>query len=72
MVDSEALDIEAMVRRALDATGVPYEIVPCDSDFADTAAFCAKYGFTPEQSVNTIQRLPGATVIDGLAVPVAG
>jgi prolyl-tRNA editing enzyme YbaK/EbsC (Cys-tRNA(Pro) deacylase) len=48
------VDIESQVKAALDATGVPYELVPCDPDFADTAAFCERYGYTPEQSVNTI------------------
>jgi prolyl-tRNA editing enzyme YbaK/EbsC (Cys-tRNA(Pro) deacylase) len=47
-------DIEGAVRAALEATGVPYELVPCDPDFADTAAFCERYGYSPEQSVNTI------------------
>src|SRR3954449_1379813 len=48
------MDIEVQVREALDRTGVPYELVPCDPEFADTAAFCERYGYTPEQSVNTI------------------
>ncbi len=39
---------------ALDATGVPYEAMPCDPDFADTAAFCDRYGVAPEDSANTI------------------
>ncbi|MCH8236213.1 MAG: hypothetical protein IIC29_08840 [Chloroflexi bacterium] len=38
----------------LDAIGLPYEIVECDPDYADTAAFCEKYGYPPEQSCNTI------------------
>ena len=42
------------VRDALDATGVPYEVVDCDPDFADTAAFCERYGYAPEMSANTI------------------
>jgi len=39
---------------AADATGVPYEVFPCDPELADTAAFCEAYGFTMEQSANTI------------------
>ena len=39
---------------ALDQLGVPYETLPCDPDLADTAAFCAHYGFPPERSANTI------------------
>ena len=34
--------------------GVPYELFPCDPALADTAAFCAAYGFLPEESANTI------------------
>jgi len=30
------------------------EVIACDPEFADTAAFCEKYGFPPEQSANTI------------------
>lgn len=33
---------------------VPYELFPCDPTLADTAAFCAAYGFDPEESANTI------------------
>ena len=47
-------DIELAVRRALDDLGVPYEPLPCDPDFADTAAFCERYGVAPEDSANTI------------------
>ena len=38
----------------LDALGVEYEIVPCDPDLADTAAFCEAYGYALEDSANTI------------------
>ncbi len=34
--------------------GVPYELFPCDPALADTAAFCAAYGFSPDESANTI------------------
>src|SRR3954465_5616622 len=37
-----------------DSLGVPYELFPCDPALADTAAFCAAYGFDPEDSANTI------------------
>jgi prolyl-tRNA editing enzyme YbaK/EbsC (Cys-tRNA(Pro) deacylase) len=44
--------------RALDAVlaglDVPYELFPCDPALADTAQFCAAYGFAPEDSANTI------------------
>jgi prolyl-tRNA editing enzyme YbaK/EbsC (Cys-tRNA(Pro) deacylase) len=42
------------VRRALDGLGVPYEIVEIDPAFADTAAFCEKYGYGLDVSGNTI------------------
>lgn len=33
---------------------VAYELFACDPTLADTAAFCAAYGFDPEDSANTI------------------
>lgn len=36
------------------ATGQPFEVVPCDPDLADTAAFCEAYGYGLEQSANAI------------------
>ena len=39
---------------ALAPLGVPYELFACDPALADTAAFCAAYGFDPEDSANTI------------------
>ena len=45
---------EAALRQHLDALGVPYEIIPCDPALADTAAFCAAYGYPLEDSANTI------------------
>ena len=38
----------------LEASGLPYEIWPCDDSLADTAAFCAHYRVPPENSVNAI------------------
>ncbi|HEX7473798.1 MAG TPA: YbaK/EbsC family protein [Candidatus Limnocylindrales bacterium] len=32
----------------------PYELFACDPALADTAAFCAAYGFALEESANTI------------------
>lgn len=34
--------------------GVPLEVIPCDPALADTAAFCAHYGYPPERAANTI------------------
>jgi prolyl-tRNA editing enzyme YbaK/EbsC (Cys-tRNA(Pro) deacylase) len=39
---------------AVDKLGVEYEIVPCDPELADTAEFCAAYGYQLEESANTI------------------
>ena len=39
---------------ALEGRGVEYELFPCDPALADTAQFCAAYGFEPGDSVNTI------------------
>jgi prolyl-tRNA editing enzyme YbaK/EbsC (Cys-tRNA(Pro) deacylase) len=47
-------DIESQVRSSLDATGMPYEIIPCDPALADTAAFCEAYGYSLDESANTI------------------
>jgi len=38
----------------LDATGVAYEIFDCDPRLADTAQFCEAYGFSLDESANTI------------------
>lgn len=48
------MDIEARVKQAADATGVPYTLIPCDPELADTAMFCAHYGYPESQSANTI------------------
>jgi prolyl-tRNA editing enzyme YbaK/EbsC (Cys-tRNA(Pro) deacylase) len=34
--------------------GADHEIVPCDPALADTAAFCEAYGYSPDDSANTI------------------
>jgi prolyl-tRNA editing enzyme YbaK/EbsC (Cys-tRNA(Pro) deacylase) len=54
MLTDEAPAIEARVRDRLAALGVEHETLACDPDFADTAAFCARYGVPPGQSANTI------------------
>src|SRR6187549_395237 len=45
---------QAWLDERLRHLGVPYELFPCDPALADTAAFCAAYGFAPEDSANTI------------------
>lgn len=51
MTDEE---VERAVVTALEGSDIPYELVPCDPELADTAAFCEHYGFAPEDSANTI------------------
>lgn len=46
--------IEAAVRTAAEATGIPFEVVACDPELADTAAFCAAYGHALEDSANCV------------------
>jgi len=46
--------LDPLVQRALLSHDVGYEVLPCDPDMADTAAFCAHYGFALEQAANTI------------------
>ena len=55
-IDPTSHDPEGRERlvATLDALGVDYELFPCDPALADTAAFCAAYGFEPEDSANTI------------------
>ena len=38
----------------LDASGVEYEVIECDPDLADTSEFCAAYGYSREDSANTL------------------
>lgn len=45
---------DAALRARLDALGTPYRLVPCDPALADTAAFCAAYGYALADSANTI------------------
>ena len=44
----------ASIARVLRASGLDYEVMPCDPQLADTAVFCEHYGIAPEDSVNTI------------------
>jgi prolyl-tRNA editing enzyme YbaK/EbsC (Cys-tRNA(Pro) deacylase) len=45
---------EEIVIAALQKLDVPYELIDIDPSFADTAAFCKKYGYPAERSCNTI------------------
>ena len=46
--------LDPVVQRAVLSNDVAFEVLPCDPDLADTAAFCAHYGFALEQAANTI------------------
>lgn len=48
------MDTERAVREFLAAHNLPHEIIPCDPELADTANFCAHYGYALEDSANTI------------------
>jgi len=47
-------EIELKVKESLSELAIEYEWLAVDSDFADTAQFCERYGFRLEESGNTI------------------
>lgn len=47
-------ELQDRVRSALESSGVWFEIIDCDPSLADTAAFCAHYGYSPDISANAI------------------
>ena len=52
---TDAAGAEEAVRRLVEELHTPdVEVVACDPTLADTAAFCAAYGYAPEDSANTI------------------
>ncbi len=42
------------VRKALDASGLSYEVLPCEEHLADTETFSKHYGFPMDNNANTI------------------
>jgi prolyl-tRNA editing enzyme YbaK/EbsC (Cys-tRNA(Pro) deacylase) len=48
------VSIEQAVYRQLDELGWPYRVIEIDPDYADTAVFCERYGYSPRISVNCI------------------
>ena len=42
------------VAAALESTGMPFRVVECDPDYADTFPYCEKYGVALEDAANTI------------------
>jgi len=51
---SDDSELHERVRAALAAWSIPHRVLACDPEAADTAAFCARYGYPPEASLNTI------------------
>lgn len=49
-LDPDGVRLEA----TLAGLGTAYELFPCDPALADTAQFCAAYGFALDESANTI------------------
>src|SRR5690606_11903772 len=49
-----AMSADPKVIDALERAEIPYEIMDCDPDLADTAAFCEAYGVDPGETANTI------------------
>jgi len=45
---------EELVTRTVEGLGIPYESIEIDPAYADTAAFCEKYGYPVDRSCNTI------------------
>ncbi|HUP62471.1 MAG TPA: YbaK/EbsC family protein [Thermoanaerobaculia bacterium] len=52
MPDETILDDR--VRAALNAHGIDYEVLACEPELADTAAFCEHYGISPSEACNAI------------------
>ena len=46
--------ISPSVARFLAAHGIEYAAIDCDPDYADTEAFCERYGYAAEDSANVI------------------
>jgi prolyl-tRNA editing enzyme YbaK/EbsC (Cys-tRNA(Pro) deacylase) len=47
-------ELDPGVAADLERQGIAYEVMACDPDVADTAAFCEHYGILPEDCANTI------------------
>lgn len=46
--------ISGSVARFMDELEIEYTVVDCDPEFADTQAFCDRYGYSVEESANVI------------------
>jgi prolyl-tRNA editing enzyme YbaK/EbsC (Cys-tRNA(Pro) deacylase) len=54
VVSADGADVERRVVAVLDALGVPYERQPIDPAFADTTAYCERYGVPLDHAANTL------------------
>lgn len=53
-MSNQAALLHPLVAKALQALNIRHEVVPVDPEYADTAQFCARYGYPPETSGNAI------------------
>ena len=53
-LDAASTAIEERVREHLRSLQMDYSEIACAPEFADTAAFCERYGYALEESANTI------------------
>ena len=51
---SDTSQLDPKVQAAITDYGIEHRVVPCDDALADTALFCAEYGYAPEQSANAL------------------
>jgi prolyl-tRNA editing enzyme YbaK/EbsC (Cys-tRNA(Pro) deacylase) len=53
-VSDDGAAVERRVVEVLDGLGVPYQVEAIDPAFADTAAYCERYGVPLDHAANTI------------------
>jgi prolyl-tRNA editing enzyme YbaK/EbsC (Cys-tRNA(Pro) deacylase) len=53
-VSGDGAEVERQVVAVLDRLGEPYALQPIDPAFADTAAYCERYGVPLERAANTL------------------
>jgi prolyl-tRNA editing enzyme YbaK/EbsC (Cys-tRNA(Pro) deacylase) len=55
MISRTGLDeVERAAVAVVERLDIPFELIPCDPEHADTAAFCTRYGYPAERAANTI------------------
>jgi len=47
-------DLDPTVQHELESLAVPYEVLPCNPEWADTDVFCANYDIPRDNAANTI------------------